>query len=208
MELPVLALPSYEGSFVLDADASDSAIGAVLWQKQGDEERVIAYASRRLSQQEKNYCVTRRELLAVVNFMKYFRHYLLGRQFVVRTDHAALRWLRKIPEPIGQQARWLEMMEEFQFEIIHRPGRQHGNADAMSRKPCDKPRCCPRQLADEEQIPQAERDSGTGVWCYHVSEMNDDTGDGQALEADGGEPASAQADAVDVTQPWSPEYVT
>jgi len=75
--------------------------------------------------------------------MKQFRHHLLGRMFVVRTDHAALQWLRKIREPVGQQARWLELMEEYSFSVVHRPGRQHGNADALSRRPCDKSRCCP-----------------------------------------------------------------
>ena len=59
-----------------------------------------------------------------------------GRQFKLRTDHAALRWLRSTPEPIGQQSRWLEILEEFSFDIEHRPGRLHTNADAMSRMPC------------------------------------------------------------------------
>jgi len=89
----------------------------VLSQRQAGSERVVAYASRKLSQQEKNYCVTRRELLAVVHFMKQFRHHLLGRIFVVRTDHAALQWLRKIREPVGQQARWVELMEEYSFSV-------------------------------------------------------------------------------------------
>ena len=65
--------------------------------------------------------------------VKKFRHYLLGRSFVIRTDHAALQWLRRTPEPIGQQARWLEILEEFDFQIQHRPGRQHCNADSLSR---------------------------------------------------------------------------
>ena len=80
--------------------------------------------------------MTRRELLAVVFFTKYFRSYLLGRQFTIRTDHSALRWLRSTPEPIGQQARWLERLEEFSYTVEHRPGNKHGNADALSRRPC------------------------------------------------------------------------
>ena len=100
------------------------------------KEHVIAYGSRLLSNAEYRYCVTRKELLAVVYFTKYYRQYLLGKQFTLRTDHAALRWLQKTPEPIGQQARWLERLAEFNFEIVHRPGRRHGNADALSRKPC------------------------------------------------------------------------
>jgi transposase InsO family protein len=138
---PILAMPTDDDDFVLDTDASDHAIGAVLSQKQGGVERVIAYASRALDKREQNYCVTRKELLAVVHFLGYFKQYLLGRQFVIRTDHAALTWLRHTPDPIGQQARWLERMEEYQFIIEHRPGTRHGNADALSRRPCPKKNC-------------------------------------------------------------------
>jgi len=130
---PILAMPQDEGEMILDTDASDTAIGAVLSQKQGGHKRVILYASRRLDRREANYCVTRKELLAVVHFMQHFRQYLLGRAFLVHTDHSALTWLRRTPEPIGQQARWLEVMEEFHFRIEHRPGARHGNADALSR---------------------------------------------------------------------------
>lgn len=142
---PVLAMPTDHDQYILDADSSDFAIGAVLSQIQGGQERVIVYASRHLSPREQNYCVTRRELLAVVYYLKYFRHYLLGAKQVVRvrTDHAAIQWLRRIPEPVGQQARWLETMEEYNLTIEHRAGRSHGNADAMSRNPCHNKRCCP-----------------------------------------------------------------
>ena len=136
-EAPILALPRDEGTYILDTDASDHGIGAVLSQIQDGEERVISYASRLYSTAERRYCVTRKELLAVVFFMKQFRQYLLGRPFRVRSDHA-LQWLRRSPEPIGQQSRWLEVLEEFSFEIEHRPGRKHENADALSRRPCSQ----------------------------------------------------------------------
>jgi len=135
-EAPILSLPLDDCPYVLDTDASDHGIGAVLSQVQNGEERVICYASRLYSDAEKRYCVTRKELLAVVFFMKHFQQYLLGVQFVVRTDHAALQWLRRTPEPIGQQSRWLEVLEEFNFSVEHRPGTKHGNADALSRRPC------------------------------------------------------------------------
>ena len=133
---PVLALPRDDDTYVLDTDASDHGIGAVLSQVQNGEEKVIGYASRLYSTAERRYCVTRKELLAVVFFLKQFRQYLLGRPFTVRTDHAALQWLRKTPEPIGQQSRWLEVLEEFNFTVEHRPGKSHANADALSRCPC------------------------------------------------------------------------
>ena len=131
---PVLAYPDFEKSFILDTDASDVGIGAVLSQvSHNGQENVIAYASRLLSKTERRYCVTRRELLAVVAFTK---HYLLGKPFLLRTDHGSLTWLKNFKEPEGQLARWLEQLEEFDFEITHRQGKRHTNADALSRLPC------------------------------------------------------------------------
>ena len=138
---PILAMPKDTGEFIVDADASDRTLGCVLSQVQDGEERVIAYASRSLDARERNYCCTRRELLAVVHFLRYFKRYLLGRRFRVRTDHSALTWLRRTPEPIGQQARWCEQLEEYEFTIEHRPGVKHGNADALSRRPCSVKTC-------------------------------------------------------------------
>jgi len=139
---PVLTLPNDTDTFVLDTDASGDCIGAVLSQIQDGQERVVAFAGRALTTNEKNYCVTRKELLAVVYFLKYFRQYLLGRSFIIRTDHAALTWLKKTPEPIGQNARWVELLEEYTFQIQHRPGDKHCNVDSISRHPClNRPSC-------------------------------------------------------------------
>jgi len=85
-----VALPNDTGTFVLDTDASEYQIGAVLSQIQDGEEKVMYYAGRKLNQNEVNYCVTRKELLAIVHFTKLFRQYLLRRRFVIRTEHAAL----------------------------------------------------------------------------------------------------------------------
>ena len=82
------------------------------------------------------YCVTRRELLAVVHSVKTYRHYLIGRKFVLSTDHASIRWLRSFKHPEGQIARWLEVLNTYDFDLLHRPGKKHKNADALSRGPC------------------------------------------------------------------------
>jgi hypothetical protein len=100
---PLLAYPK-EGEFILDTDASSSAIGAVLSQKQDDGEKVIFYNSRVLSKTERIYCITRRELLAVVEAIKQCPHYLLGRHFTARSDHGALRWLMNFKKPKEQVA--------------------------------------------------------------------------------------------------------
>jgi len=107
----------------------------VLSQVQNGEEKVIAFASQVLSKAERRYSVTRLELLAVVTYIKYFRQFLLGMHFILRIDHGSLQWIQGIKEPEGQVARWLERLQEYDFEVCHRKGSQHGNADALSRYP-------------------------------------------------------------------------
>ena len=135
---PILALPRSDCDFIVDTDASDFAIGAVLSQIQQGKEVVIAYSSRTLSKSERNYCTTRKELLALVYFIKQFRHYLYGKRFLARTDHKALKWLFSIKDPEGQTARWVTQLSEYDFSIEHREGKRHRNADGMSRIPCHK----------------------------------------------------------------------
>lgn len=89
-----------------------------------------------LSKPERNYCVTRRELLAVVKSVEHFYKYLYGRKFLLRTDHAALKWLLQFKNPEGQVARWIERLQEYDFDTEHRAGTSHKNADALSRRPC------------------------------------------------------------------------
>ena len=139
---PVLAVPDFNSPFILDTDASGEAIGAVLSQDIDGKERVVAYASRCLDRTERQYCVTRRELLAVVHFIRHFKTYLYGRNFKVRTDHSSLRWLMSFKEPEGQLARWLEQLSEYNFVIEHRPGTRHANADGLSRLPCNGCKYC------------------------------------------------------------------
>ena len=128
---PILALLNLSQPFILDTDASDTGIGAMLSQLQEDgNECVVVYTSRVLSKQERNYCVTQRELLAV--------QYLLGTPFTIHTDHSALTWLQDFKQPEGQLAHWLEQLQEIEFTIIHRLGKVHGNADALSRWHCSK----------------------------------------------------------------------
>ena len=107
---PVLATPTPEGVYVLDVDASPQGARAILHQHQNGQLRVIGYASRLFNTAERSYCTTRQELVAVVFGLKRFRQYLLGRQTIVRSDHAALSYLRRTKDPVAQQARWLDFI--------------------------------------------------------------------------------------------------
>ena len=101
MSSPVLTLLRDEGEYIVDTDASEAAVGAVLSQIQDREERPVAYFSRLYSRTKVNYCTTRKELLAVGEDLRHFRPYVLGRHFRVRTDHAALRWYQRAPNLVG-----------------------------------------------------------------------------------------------------------
>ncbi len=101
---PILGFPRPEGQLILDTDASNFAVGAVLSQVQEGQERVLAYYSQVLNRPEQNYCVSRRELVAVVKGVLHLHHYLYGRHILIRTDHSALRWLLSFRHPEGQLA--------------------------------------------------------------------------------------------------------
>ncbi|GFX54427.1 retrovirus-related Pol polyprotein from transposon 412 [Trichonephila clavipes] len=133
---PILIYPQPDKPFILDTDASNESVGAVLSQEIDGQERVVAYWSKCLSKPERNYCVTRKELLAIVKAIEHFHHYLYGQKFLLRTDHASLNWLMNFRNTEGQVARWIQRLNEYYFDIRHRKGSSHGNADALSRRPC------------------------------------------------------------------------
>ncbi len=119
------------------------------------KERVFAYASRTVDVHERRYYTTRKELLAVVWFMRYFRPYLYGREFIVRSDHSSLQWLCSFWEPEEQIARWLQVIGEYTFKVEHREGKKHGNADGLSRQgPCKQCGKCEETVGSGEAFVQ------------------------------------------------------
>jgi len=91
------------------------------------------YASRGLKPNEANYAPTKLECLAVIWAVKLFRPYLLGKKFMIITDHSALTGLLKTPNPTGIIARWIVTLSEYDFDIKYRPGRVNESADFLSR---------------------------------------------------------------------------
>lgn len=132
---PVLSYPDPSKTFILSCDASDTAVGYTLGQKTKDnKEVVIAYGGKSLTKEEKKYTTTEKELLAVVRGIQAYRPYLASNKFTIYTDHKALIWL-KTAKHTGRLERWALKLQEYNFDIIHKPGKKNCVADALSRIP-------------------------------------------------------------------------
>eukprot|EP00741_Cyanophora_paradoxa_P004593 tig00000101_g4457.t1 len=155
----VLGYPDFERPFILSTDASTYAIGAILSQSDGGSparERPIAFISRTLAPAERNYTATELECLAVVWAIKYWRHFLLGGpQFLVRTDHQALQWLRSREATSGRLGRWSLLLQSYDFVVEYRAGRNNGGPDACSRPPLNHPVLAPGGADGSSAAPDA-----------------------------------------------------
>ncbi|KAA0054634.1 pol protein [Cucumis melo var. makuwa] len=127
---PVLTVPDGSGNFVIYSDASKKGLGCVLMQ-QG---KVVAYASRQLKIHEQNYPTHDLELAAVVFALKIWRHYLYGEKIQIYTDHKSLKYFFTQKELNMRQRRWLELVKDYDCEILYHPGKANVVADALSRK--------------------------------------------------------------------------
>jgi hypothetical protein len=131
---PVLMRPDFDKPFILVTDASRVGIGAILTQLDSEgHEHPIQYISRGLRGSEVNYGVSKLEGLAIVWAVKIFRPYLLGKKFTIITDHSAINGLLKSQEPTGILARWISILNEYDYEVKYRPGRVNESADFLSR---------------------------------------------------------------------------
>lgn len=131
----ILQYPDFEKPFILTTDASNYAIGAVLSQGPVGSDKPVAFASRTLQKAEENLSTIEKELLAIVWGCKYFRPYLFGRKFTLYTDHQPLTYGLNLKNPNHKLIRWRLDLEEYDYEIKYRPGKQNVVADALSRLP-------------------------------------------------------------------------
>ncbi|CAI5473134.1 unnamed protein product [Closterium sp. Yama58-4] len=130
---PVLILPDPKKDYVVEADASDQAVGAVLMQDHGNGLQPIAYLSKKLHGAELNYPIHDKEALAIVVAFKAWRCYLEVAKTTVYTDHCSLKYLKSQPTLSRRQVRWVDFLEtHFHYDIVYKPG-LHNKADALSR---------------------------------------------------------------------------
>ncbi|KAK3543934.1 hypothetical protein QTP70_031846 [Hemibagrus guttatus] len=135
---PILKHPDPNLPFVVEVDASDSGIGAVLSQHHGQPGKLFpcAYFSRKLTDADRNYYVGNKELLAMKAAIEEWRHWLEGstHPFQVITDHKNLEYIKSAKRLNPRQARWSLFFTRFQFTVTYRPGSKNSKADALSRR--------------------------------------------------------------------------
>lgn len=143
MSAPILRFPQFSLPFFIHMDACDVGLGAALMQR-NEQGRycAVAYASRALHKSERPYSTPEKECLAVIWALEYFRPYNEGLHVTVFSDHSSLKWLKSRPNPTGRLARWSLRLQDFDFEIIHKPGVSNSFPDSLSRNPlpsCGQP---------------------------------------------------------------------
>ena len=127
---PVLVLPNFDKLFEVECDASIVGIGGVLSQ----EGRPVAFYSEKLSDARQKWSTYELELYAVVQALRHWRHYLIQREFILYTDHQALKFINTQTNVNRMHARWISFLQEFTFVLKHKSGQQNKVADALSRR--------------------------------------------------------------------------
>ena len=130
---PLLYTPDFSLPFILQTDASNRGLGAVLSQQVGGTDRPVLYISRKLSEREGRYSTVEKECLAIRWAVGSLRYYLLGRPFTLWSDHAPLQWLHRMKDTNGRITRWYLALQPFNFRVVHRPGAQMAVPDFLSR---------------------------------------------------------------------------
>ncbi|KAL0544115.1 hypothetical protein IC582_019226 [Cucumis melo] len=164
---PVLTVPDGSGSFVIYSDASKKGLGCVLMQ-QG---KVVAYASRQLKSHEQNYPTHDLELAAVVFALKIWRHYLYGEKIQIFTDHKSLKYFFTQKELNMRQRRWLELVKDYDCEILYHPGKANVVADALSRKVSHSAALITRQAPLHRDFERAEIAVSVGAVTTQLAQL-------------------------------------
>jgi phospholipid-translocating ATPase len=129
-----LQAPDFSRGFILQTDASNRGVGAVLSQRDAEgRDHAVGYFSKKLLPREESYSTVEKECLAIKLSVEAFKVYLLGRQFEIQTDHNALVWLERLKDNNPRLTRWSLLLQPYTFTVTHRKGSLNGNADVLSR---------------------------------------------------------------------------
>ena len=157
---PILAYADFSKPFILNTDASSEGLGAVLYQVQNGQEKVIAYASRGLRNSERHYPAHKSEFLCLKwSVTEKFHDYLHGNQFEVRTDNNPLTYVLRSAKLDATGHRWLAALSSFDFKATYRSGRSNGDADGLSRRPQETTEMFPEIVKAISQSYIVTRDS-------------------------------------------------
>jgi len=133
-EESILQYPDFSKPFILTTDASGIAIRGILSQGEMNKDRLIAYASRTLTESETKYG---KEALAIVYCVKHFRPYLYGRKFILVTDHKPLLWFKNAQDANMRILRWRLKLAEYDYDVVYKTDKTNVNVDALLRNPVD-----------------------------------------------------------------------
>ena len=135
LSAPVMMNPDFSHPFILQTDASEVGVGAVLSQRDTEGyDHPVAYFSRKLLPWELKYATIEKECLAIKLGIEEFQVYLLGKEFTIQTDHRALQWLASFKDNNSRLMQWSLTLQPFQFRVQYRKGTNNNNADALSRQ--------------------------------------------------------------------------
>ena len=134
---PVLHLPDFNKEFVLQTDACNEGIGAILLQEDSGVKHPIAFISKKLLPRERNYSTIEKECLAIVWAVQKLQNFLYGKQFILETDHQPLQYLGKTQFQNGRLMRWAVTLEPYRFVIRAIKGGENVGADFLSRHTTD-----------------------------------------------------------------------
>jgi len=172
---PILVHFNHNAKHELRTDASSFAIGAILYQIHDDPEQTgtVLYYSKTLSKAQRNYSATERELLAAFQSITELRHYLIGKEFTLVTDHAALSLIHNRKDPHHRLARWVAQLQCYTFNVVYKSGAKHQDADCMSRLVTD-------DLTEEERTEEASEDTIRAVYQVTRQNLEDPTGEDES----------------------------
>lgn len=158
-ERPVLAVHDPQAETEVHTDASSKGIAGILFQKQAGSLRPIAFFSRKTSKEEALYHSFELETLAVVETLRRFRVYLAGIKFTVVTDCIAVRQTFEKKDLLPRVARWWLSIQDYDMDIVHKPGVCHKHVDALSRTPVDVNQVLVLDLLDWVYVLQSQDDT-------------------------------------------------